>query len=41
MDSWEEYYVFHHKFVDWLEINGYNSKKLVGYSIKEQIYQKT
>jgi len=23
-DSWEEYYVFHHKFVDWLKINGYN-----------------
>ncbi|MDY6800166.1 MAG: adenosylcobalamin-dependent ribonucleoside-diphosphate reductase [Bacteroidota bacterium] len=23
-DSWEEYYVFHHKFVDWLKINGYD-----------------
>lgn len=23
-DSWEEYNVFHHKFVTWLEINGYN-----------------
>ncbi len=23
-DSWEEYHVFHHKFKDWLEINGYN-----------------
>lgn len=23
-DSWEEYTVFHHKFVDWLKINGYN-----------------
>jgi ribonucleoside-diphosphate reductase alpha chain len=31
-DSWEEYYVFHHKFVNWLEINGYNSKEVKGYS---------
>jgi len=23
-DSWEEYNVFHHKFVTWLEIKGYN-----------------
>jgi len=23
-DTWEEYNVFHHKFVDWLEINGYD-----------------
>jgi len=23
-DSWEEYNVFHHKFLDWLEVNGYN-----------------
>ena len=23
-DSWEEYNVFHHKFVEWLKINGYN-----------------
>ncbi|MFO7844219.1 MAG: adenosylcobalamin-dependent ribonucleoside-diphosphate reductase [Bacteroidales bacterium] len=23
-DSWEEYYVFHHKFIDWLKINGYD-----------------
>jgi ribonucleoside-diphosphate reductase alpha chain len=23
-DTWEEYNVFHHKFKDWLEINGYN-----------------
>ena len=31
-DSWEEYYVFHHKFVNWLEINGYNSKEVKEYS---------
>lgn len=23
-DSWEEYRVFHHKFLDWLEANGYD-----------------
>lgn len=23
-DSWEEFNVFHHKFVDWLRLNGYN-----------------
>ena len=23
-DTWEEYHVFHHKFVDWLRIEGYN-----------------
>lgn len=23
-DSWEEFYVFHHKFVDWLKVNKYN-----------------
>jgi ribonucleoside-diphosphate reductase alpha chain len=25
-DSWEEYVVFHHKFKDWMEINGYELK---------------
>ena len=28
-DSWEEYHVFHHKFKDWLEINGYSVKDVV------------
>ncbi len=23
-DSWEEYRVFHHKFIDWLKVKGYN-----------------
>lgn len=27
-DSWEEYYVFHHKFIDWLDVNGYNSEEV-------------
>lgn len=25
--SWEEYIVFHHKFSDWMEINGYDTTK--------------
>ena len=27
-DHWEEYHVFHHKFVDWLEINGYDVEEV-------------
>ncbi len=27
-DTWEEYNVFHHKFVDWLEVNGYNVEEV-------------
>lgn len=27
-DSWEEYHVFHHKFITWLEINGYNLEQV-------------
>ena len=27
-DSWEEFNVFHHKFVDWLKLNGYDSNKV-------------
>ncbi|TRX72029.1 adenosylcobalamin-dependent ribonucleoside-diphosphate reductase [Carboxylicivirga sp. M1479] len=26
-DSWEEYTVFHHKFVTWMEANGYDTSK--------------
>ncbi|MGE4586602.1 MAG: adenosylcobalamin-dependent ribonucleoside-diphosphate reductase [Mangrovibacterium sp.] len=26
-DSWEEYIVFHHKFVSWMEVNGYKVNK--------------
>lgn len=26
-DSWEEYVVFHHKFVDWMEANGHSTIK--------------
>ncbi|MCH2020928.1 MAG: adenosylcobalamin-dependent ribonucleoside-diphosphate reductase [Saprospiraceae bacterium] len=27
-DSWEEYNVFHHKFVNWLEINGFDKDEV-------------
>jgi len=27
-DSWEEFNVFHHKFIDWLRINGYDPDKV-------------
>jgi len=30
-DSWEEYNVFHHKFVIWLETNGYDPEKVKTY----------
>src|SRR5699024_7643314 len=26
-DSWEEFTVFHHRFKQWMEINGYDTKK--------------
>ena len=26
-DSWEEYVVFHHKFKDWMEVNGFELRK--------------
>jgi len=29
-DSWEEYNVFHHKFVEWLKINGYDPEEVKG-----------
>ena len=30
--SFEEYMVFHHKFLDWLKINGYNVKEVMKYN---------
>lgn len=33
-DSWEEYNVFHHKFVTWLEVNGYNIDEVKSYDEK-------
>src|SRR5699024_2796605 len=26
-DSWEEYTVFHHRFKEWMKINGYDTRK--------------
>jgi ribonucleoside-diphosphate reductase alpha chain len=34
-DSWEEYNVFHHKFITWLEINGYNVDEIRGMGEEE------
>jgi ribonucleoside-diphosphate reductase alpha chain len=30
-DKWEEYNVFHHKFLTWLEVNGYNVKEVMAF----------
>lgn len=30
-DTWEEYNVFHHKFLTWLEVNGYNVTEVQNY----------
>lgn len=34
-DSWEEFNVFHHKFLTWLEVNGYNAEEVKNYSEEE------
>ena len=34
-DSWEEFPVFHHKFVDWLKLNGYDPEKVSHMNDKE------
>ncbi len=34
-DSWEEFNVFHHKFLTWLEVNGYNPDEVKTYSEEE------
>jgi ribonucleoside-diphosphate reductase alpha chain len=34
-DSWEEYNVFHHKFITWLETNGYKYEEVKSYSDEE------
>ena len=34
-DTWEEFNVFHHKFLDWLEKNGYNSEEVKTLSDEE------
>ncbi len=34
-DEWEEFNVFHHGFVNWLEINGYNPEEVKKYDDEE------
>jgi len=34
-DSWEEYNVFHHKFMTWLDVNGYDSEAVKTMSSEE------
>lgn len=34
-DSWEEYYVFHHKFLTWCENNGYNAEEVKKLSVND------
>jgi ribonucleoside-diphosphate reductase alpha chain len=34
-DSWEEFNVFHHKFLTWLEVIGFNTEEVKNYSEKE------
>lgn len=34
-DSWEEYYVFHHKFLVWAEMQGFNRDAVAGMTIEE------
>jgi ribonucleoside-diphosphate reductase alpha chain len=42
-DAWEEYNVFHHKFLTWLEVNGYNVEEVKKYDDKqlEEVMQKS
>ncbi len=37
-DSWEEFNVFHHKFLVWLEVNGYNPEEVMTYN-DEQVQE--
>lgn len=34
-DHWEEYHVFHHKFMDWLSANGYNVSQVTKMNAEE------
>lgn len=34
-DSWEEYHVFHHKFIDWVKANNIDESSIKGMSDKE------
>ncbi len=34
-DCWEEYYVFHHKFLEWCRVNGYSVENVKSLPVKE------
>jgi ribonucleoside-diphosphate reductase alpha chain len=34
-DAWEEFIVFHHKFIDWLTLNGYSYDEVKKYSTEQ------
>lgn len=34
-DSWEEFHVFHHKFVTWLEVNGYDKDEVAAMTAED------
>ena len=40
-DSWEEYVVFHHKFVTWMEANGYSTTKRYTKEEVDELVQKS
>ena len=42
-DAWEEYNVFHHNFLTWLDINGYNSEEVKSYNEADldEVYKKS
>ncbi len=42
-DTWEEYAVFHHKFITWLEVKGYNVDEVKAYSEEklEDVFKKS
>lgn len=40
-DSWEEYVVFHHKFVTWMEANGYPTTKIYSNEELDELVSKS
>lgn len=40
-DSWEEYVVYHHKFLTWMKINGYDTTKKYSQKEIDQLIQKS
>ena len=40
-DSWEEYVVFHHRFKEWMEVNGYNTNRNFTQEELEELVKKS